>query len=75
MWQCNGGAIQRRLFFGDSLTDSGAFYHNSYNAIPQVIGQLQQAYPGATFYDPTNAKFTSAGGTGGEQGGEKPQEA
>ena len=62
MWQCNGGAIQRRLFFGDSLTDSGAFYHNSYNAIPQVIGQLQQAYPGATFYDPTNAKFTSAGG-------------
>ena len=49
-------------FFGDSLTDSGAFYHNSYNQIPQVIGTLQQAYPTATFYDPVNAKFTSAGG-------------
>ena len=49
-------------FFGDSLTDSGAFYHNSYNAIPPIIGSLQQAYPGATFFDPTNAKFTSTGG-------------
>lgn len=56
LWQCNGGAIQRRLFFGDSLTDSGAFANHSYNSIPQLA-------PLQPFFIPTNSKFTSAGGS------------
>lgn len=42
-------------FFGDSLTDNGAFANHSYNSIP-ALAPLQP------FFTPTNNKFTSAGG-------------
>ena len=49
-------------FFGDSLTDGGAFYGHNYNANPMLLGALQQVSPTATYYSALNASFTSPGG-------------